>query len=523
MEYKFTLESANAVANLAFSKIMPCYKSICSSLESYHEFMDFLGHFYKNICSYKFKQDIKKKNHRPGEIHPRFEYRIPQSEYNEHSFEKIERDLLETLCDFSKMFEQYPIKSLLLPKIRILDDDNDDDFMTSHDILNQLFSLHKEGQCLILQPQERPYKAVTIFNAFPNFDVALRQADLWPAVMFWDNNKNYAFVPIKDEEELYNLYQIVQDEPEPINKIKKIAENKKKPSHYIFHLSDLHFGAKDVKMAARRLKSLIKVRFDSIEANDSVNFVITGDSVHSPNHSNESDYRDFSEHLKEHYGKKLIRILGNHDINNLGLAIFQGKKRIANIVGEYPKIEILEDSKAILLLFNSNTSGKLAEGKIGKEQMAEMGNQLDKVKNLKDYLLIAVMHHHLLPIPQPKFYDRKWYEKILPDNFLELAIKLKDADLFMEWLKERNVKIVLHGHRHIQFMTEHKDSGINVISCGSSTGQITHQNKDKTYISYNLIKIGEETVTCSQFAEEILGAGAKHILPEHIRTEPIQL
>jgi len=507
MGFKFTLDLANTVANLTFGKVESCYQDIRNSPESYDRFMVFLKLFHEDLYSDRVEQ-YKERANLVREI-------LSRHEYNKQSFEKIEKDLLEALGELSKIFKQCRIKSLLLPKMRIFDDGyNGDEFMILPNTLKQLFNLHKGDSCLILQPKERP-KVATVLNAFPHFDVALRQADLWPAVMFWDNKENYVFVPIEHKKELCDLYKIVRDEQEPIKEIKRITEKKKKPSHYIFQLSDLHFGAKNVKTAARRLKFLIKSQFDSIEAKDNVSFVITGDSVDSPNNSNENDYRDFSEYLKENYSKNLISVLGNHDINSNGLAFFHGKQQIANKVGEYPKIEVLKNSKVILLLFNSNTDGMLAEGKIGKEQMAEMGNQLDKVKKLGDYLLIAVMHHHLLPIPQPEYYDGKWFEKFLSYfNLLEGTLKLKDAELFSEWLKERNVRFVLHGHKHIPFVAKCDGNGINAISCGSSTGQIAHKNRDKTHISYNLIKISEKAVTCSQFAEEILGTGAKHIRTE---------
>lgn len=124
--------------------------------------------------------------------------------------------------------------------------------------------------------------------------------------------------------------------------------------------------------------------------------------------------------------------------------------------------------------------------------------------------------HHLLPIPKPSYYNQKWFEKILPTNFMDMSLKLLDADLFFEWLHHRNVRIVLHGHKHIPFFAE--SGGITVIGCGSSTGQIVHKEKGKTYISYNMLKISEKTVTCTQFAEEVYGAGAKNI-----RTEIIEL
>lgn len=139
-------------------------------------------------------------------------------------------------------------------------------------------------------------------------------------------------------------------ERHPIGEIKRVAERKKLVSHYIFQLSDLHFGSKNVDIAERRLKSLIKKQLASIELEDDVNFLITGDAVDSPKQVTENDYSDFADFLEERSGKKPIRVLGNHDINNHGLAFFHGKQHIANIVGNYPKIEILEDAKVILFL-----------------------------------------------------------------------------------------------------------------------------------------------------------------------------
>lgn len=159
--------------------------------------------------------------------------------------------------------------------------DQTSEFMTSHRLLRELIHLHPTDSCLILQPQEHPHKA-TIFDAFPNFEVALRQADRWPAVFFWDGADDYAFVPIRHDDEIRYLYEIVKYERHPIGEIKRVAERKKLVSHYIFQLSDLHFGSKNVDIAERRLKSLIKKQLASIELEDDVNILITGDAVDSP-------------------------------------------------------------------------------------------------------------------------------------------------------------------------------------------------------------------------------------------------
>ena len=138
-----------------------------------------------------------------------------------------------------------------------------------------------------------------------------------------------------------------------------------------------------------------------------------------------------------------------------------------------------------------------------------MGNLLDGIENIENYLLIAVMHHHLVPILRPEHYDDRWFRRIIPRSVFDETLKLNDADVFMGWLTCRNVRFVLHGHKHIPFQAEH--NGIQIISCGSSTGQIVHKERGKTYISYNLIKISEDAVTCTLFVEDILGAGAKDI------------
>lgn len=515
MGYRFNLDTANIVANLTFGKVMSCYREICSSPENYERFMLFLEGFEYNMYSNE-KEGYLKRIRRIREVlfnhmecKPFLDFKLNCEE--EFVFHK---EALDALRELSIMFERCTIKSLLLPPVR--NNRYNYDFMTSERTLRTLYKRHPGDTCLILQPQECPYKA-TVFNAFPNFDVALRQAEMWPAVLFWEDSDNYAFIPIKHEEELLYLYKIIEYDRYPINELKRIAKDKTKGSHYIFQLSDLHFGAKDIGTAERRLKSLIKKQLSTLEIGDTVGFIVTGDAVDSPRKSAEEVYLDFSQYIEEQCGKKPFRIIGNHDINRHGLALFHGRQRISNYLSEYPRIEKLEESKVILLLFNSNTGGNLAEGKIGIQQMAEMGNILDKeVPDPNNYLLIAVLHHHLLPISKPAFYERKWFEKIIPENYAEYSLKLLDADLFLEWLHKRNVRIVLHGHKHIPYISTTND--ITVIGCGSSTGQIHHKEKDKTYISYNILKRSENSVTCCQFAEEIYGAG-----DENIRTEVIEL
>ncbi len=154
-----------------------------------------------------------------------------------------DRRVLNELRELSLIFDRCEVKSLLLPSFKHNKLDCCDDFMTSEDTIHQLYHWHPDNSCLILQPQERFFRnSITIFDAFPHFDVALKQTDLWPAVMFWDKYDNFAFVPVRNKKELINLYEILYYEGNSITQIRRYADRKKEANYYYFHLSDLHLG-----------------------------------------------------------------------------------------------------------------------------------------------------------------------------------------------------------------------------------------------------------------------------------------
>ena len=510
MGYRFTLESANTVANLTCGRIQSCFHSMYESRSTYDSFLNFLDNFSENMYSSTKEQDIDTVCQIRSEIHTYgydfFSSNVLPKEFHPNTHGKI-WNLLKSLV---AIFDRCETKSLLLPSVVGSNSNAFDDFMTSQDTLSRLLDWHPADSCLILQPQERLNNGkITIFNAFPNFDVALRQMDRWPAVLFWKNADEFAFLPVRHADDLEVLYALIRFEKKPIYELQRLASSKKKATHYFFQLSDLHFGVKNIDMMERRLRSLIKTQLASLDSNDSVYFVITGDAVDSPTNTNCDDFSEFSDFLKAHSGNKPVFVLGNHDVNQHGLALFNNNQEIANLIGLYPKIKIIEEINVIFLLFNSNTNGKWARGEIGIRQMAKMGDLLDGIENIEHYKLVAVLHHHLIPIPEPDIYDKKWYEKIIPHRILENALQLDDADLFFDWLKQRNIKLVLHGHKHIPFTSER--NGITIISCGSSTGQIKHVDSRKTYVSYNILKFNPDEVICSQFVEETIGAGVKNI------------
>ena len=143
----------------------------------------------------------------------------------------------------------------------------------------------------------------------------------------------------------------------------------------------------------------------------------------------------------------------------------------------------------------------------------EIGNEIDAIKDKESYTFIALLHHHPVEIQNPKWYAKEWYEAILGPRLYEETMKLIDSDLFLEWIQQRGVKYILHGHKHIPSINECED--ITIISSGSTTGCVKHQDKGKTFLSYNLIKYDmdiKKPVSVTIIAEEIIGAGTKNVL-----------
>ena len=77
MGYRFTLESANTVANLTFGKVMSCYRDIYSSVGSYEGFMHFLDQFQYNMYSNERERYMRSVQKIRETLHRYEDYRRP--------------------------------------------------------------------------------------------------------------------------------------------------------------------------------------------------------------------------------------------------------------------------------------------------------------------------------------------------------------------------------------------------------------------------------------------------------------
>jgi hypothetical protein len=172
----------------------------------------------------------------------------------------------------------------------------------------------------------------------------------------------------------------------------------------------------------------------------------------------------------------------------------------------------MDDARIGLACFNSNmeTQSKfdLATGKIGERQFQYMGTKIDQKKSAEEYLMIALLHHHPMPVRRPEWYAQPFYEKIFGSWFAK-TVELRDAKTFRKFLEDREFGAVLHGHEHIPRFDKidtKAPSGIAVVGCGSSVGKVT-TNNDDIYISLNIISINRATsqMTARLAAQRIVG------------------
>ena len=533
MGYRTTIKNINSVGHLIEGNVYTFLQQSVSSDEMLRTNIEFLDKLIRRTSEQFYMsekywrglrgdleylrhdwQEMRHEWERARELWGRSRNKFNGGEDNLDLFLDENERLLNYLQIISRLFSRCKVKSILLPGFDYENPINS--LLTRENILERIVQIHPGDTALILQFEERFNKEdKAILNVFPKFDKALHQMDNWPGVFLW-NKDDSLFLPIKEENELYDIFKVIRYEDNSFNFLRDRFERKSKPKNYayLFHLSDLHFGNKLAEKRTMRVVRILEDQIGKLEENAVIIPIITGDLMQSPSSANKQTFLQFSELLLSKGFEKPIHILGNHDVDTSGLfKLLTNQKAIIASLSSTSKIEIYEDLKLAIIKFDSNTGGELAQGKIGEDQLMEIGNEIDAIKNKESYTFIALLHHHPMEIENPDWYAKEWYESLLGTKIFEKTMKLVDAELFLEWIQSRGIKYVLHGHKHIPKIQRHQD--ITVIAAGSATGSIKHQDKGKTYLSYNLIKYDIDTqqpVSISIIAEEIIGAGTKNML-----------
>jgi predicted phosphodiesterase len=532
MGYRFSLINANSVGHLVEGNLLTFAEQTLSDYDRYYipnwEFIDELlenpmRDFYTSRNFRRTQQEFKN-------IYP--DWRAIRNDLgslvnkdidiSQLTKNRLFQLFLSVLRKLHYMIGAYDYKTLLLPGS---DYNEINRYLTNENTLRHLVHSERHSNFrasnfsyLILQLKEIiEQENIVLLNAFEQFNIAYKRREQWPGVLIWHKDESL-FAPVKQIEDVEEIFRMLEYDRR--NAFKYInerfnSESKSNKYYYFLHLSDLHFGNTIANNRKVRLVRILEKQRSEIEETAKIHPIITGDLVDSPSKSNRQSFLDFTEMLNSKGFPEPTYILGNHDVNTSGLNFSNLLKSQKHIISSLinNKIDIIPELNIGLIKFDSNTSGEFAQGKIGEEQLQIIGNEIDRLKLLNRNLkFIALVHHHPIAIENPDWYEKEWYERFLGDSSYEKTMKLKDSDLFLQWLRAREISIVFHGHKHIPKIQDY--NGIKIIGAGSATGVIKHKEEGKTYMSYNLLKydmVQNRPLHCSIFVEEIIGAGTQHI------------
>lgn len=319
---------------------------------------------------------------------------------------------------------------------------------------------------------------LSFYGPFKHFISALYQIDRWPGLLIF-KGEQWAFFPVYTSTDIQEvMFKINHD---LIFSIKYLSPY---DSYYV-QLSDLHLGSKKRNQGLMALEESLDETCKLLRSYYQLKFLITGDLMNSPNRKNMYEASAFMKLLKNKYQGDVSFILGNHDVIVNGLNIFkrQKSKVIAFLLNE--SIKILEDDKIVLIKIDSTVEGNLARGKVGQKQLDDIDEELAQIKNLSNYTLVAMLHHHLFPISRDEFLKQKWREKLIVGRIMDSSKALVDSRQLVEWLRGHQIQYVLHGHKHLPYFINQE--GMYVIAAGSSCGSGARESNSR-YLSYNVLK-----------------------------------
>jgi predicted phosphodiesterase len=433
----------------------------------------------------------------------------------------IEADTLEeAFAPLRQYCEHLPWMALLIPSGQ---EPRSDQLLTSSELLQELVAIENPNPGFILQPGVAPSKALILEQYFPAFQVALANTTRWPGVLLWKPSGEAAFFelptpPRRTRDQLHWIFtQLGQAHPVPAfeslqsdyaERFPPAFDRPPVPPLRILHVSDLHVGSEEARLRMPRVQRLLRSLVNDLGTHAPVVPIITGDLLDSPSDDNLDAARSFMEFVSGLGTEEPVVVLGNHDVREDGWGRAQFEQAL--YLPQAP-VRWIEKCAVGLLCFNSVRGGNLARGWVGEREMAEIGNALDrKAAAGEDATLIALLHHHPIPVEQPKTYAPIW----LKQTSKALAAKseeLIDAPAFLRWVHARGVAAVLHGHKHVPRFNLHNE--IPIIACGSTVGKVPIKDVGTTYMSVNLITIDTASgqLSCRLLAELVPGGGLEEM------------
>ncbi len=432
------------------------------------------------------------------------------SRYRDESPKRILAELRSFLGD-------RPWTALLIPSGA---NSSIDRMMCSEDFLRDLIFIRPEDPGLVLQMQDPPDRIFSLTDVFPSFKTALAASTDWPGVLLWTQSGDSIFLHVGTEvsearERTRWIFSHLSTTIGVDLELLKMqfsrefsgAATSASKRLTIVHLSDIHLGSRDASLRLPRVQSILANLINDLgEYGETVLPLISGDLMDNPDEDNLDRVRSFLGMLSTLGTEPPIVLLGNHDVRNDGY-LSENLRMAMQITERSGAVRWLEDLKVGIACFDSVRDGKLARGYIGERQFLDMGSALDsRSRGQSDYVVLAAVHHHPIPVEIPEWYARPFYERVL-GNLFEKTDDLEDADQFVSFVEQRRFAAILHGHKHIPRLDTTR-GGIPVIGCGSSVGKVKTRDRG-TFMSINLLTLNTSTKVLSArlLAERVAGGG----------------
>jgi len=406
------------------------------------------------------------------------------------------------------------------------ENDTLDQYLSSSTFLSELVHEEEWGESgIMLQPEGIGAGPRVLLDVFPAFQTAFNEITWWPGMLFWTPRGDSIFLSFPGKSRLAvregagwavsNLRlshggDLKSFEKEYVKRF-PAARRSTKAITTLIHLSDTHIGSVEASKNIPRLQQLLRNSIAQVPPGQKIISVFTGDIIDSPNETYYDSARQFVDVLRNLTKEDdPIFVLGNHDVRKDGY--LSENLRVALRMST-DKVRWIDDRRLGLVCFNSVLGGKLAKGRIGGAQFADAGNDIDRKGRWQEYTLIGVLHHHPIPVKQPDWYYKPFYERIF-GSFFGKTDELEDAQTFRDFAIERKFVAIMHGHKHVPRIDEIVEAAprrkVAVIGCGSSVSKVPTKN-NKIFLSINRVDINQETrrMSCRIMVERTIGAGMR--------------
>ncbi len=386
-----------------------------------------------------------------------------------------------------------------------------DQLLTSKNFLLKLSRTIKSDPHLILHLNEVPRKDFAITDVYPPFDSALSKSTRWPGILIWRRIDEPMFFPLpgeKTEEAVLWIFSRVDDLADTPGDLLTHQYLEAFPSCRIhassrltlLHLSDTHIGCKQSIERIIRVKDLLKAYVNRNQDDSSVVFLLSGDIMQTPDENNVICANDFHDYLKDLQpgGQDPIFVLGNHDVRRKG--VLRNRPASSSLVPAFnPRIEWIPDQPVGILCWNSSDGGRMARGKITREQYKAIEERLIPFPGGNTHpILISLLHHHPLKFRRIDPEMRRFHMKTLGTSlrkYIGFAYEhldgLANAQEFIRFCDSHGVKVILHGHKHIPIagkipghLVENRP--ILVFGSGSSVGKNTYLYRKLFDVDYEI-------------------------------------